>query len=411
MLEQLIAQLPEAWRQLAELLLAPVAWIPGMQQRLAEFFFTSSSPWIAAVKFVLLLLPALLGLAAVWCTQIGLYTLPFRSGRGRFVSLMLLAWWDVARALWLYWAGLARFLVVGLGWALVLGRLAVRLVAGLIQQMLMAPLALTGNMTRRYLQPGVPWAAFVLLVGWCAIEAGIFAYILYAPVGDALANLVGSDDRARLTAPVLYLILLLLITGSFACVQTLVDAFRRREGEGESPYLVQVVTVELFVMFVEVMFLYRELVVSAAPWLVQAVSPGVGLAIAMLLGAFAWVGVRTTIWILFGQYGTPPLLALLGRQPLTHAEAPAPWGMPAAPGAWWRVAAAEFHGEIDWLHERSDQLLEYLALPVLHLVAAALNVAMILIAARPAFSLPFKGLREVTETRDLAAALQPTRAR
>lgn len=406
MLEQFIGQLPEGWRQVVTVLVAPVAWIPRMQQQLADLFLTSSSGWIAAAKFVFLLLPALLAVAAIWCTQLSLYTLPFRAGRARFVSLMLLAWWDIARAVWLYWVGVARFAGVALGWALALARLAVRLAGGVLQQTLVAPLAFTGNVTRRYLRPGVPWAAFVLLIGWCAVEAGIFAYILYAPVGDALANLIGSDERARLTGPVLYLILLLVITGSFACTQVLVDAVRRRQ----SPYLVQVVTVELFVMFVEVMFLYRELVVVAAPWLVRALRPGPGLALTMALGAFAWVGVRTTVWVLFGQYGTPPLLALISREPLAPGAPATVWSPPAAPVAWWSLAAAEFRSELDWLHERSDQLLEYLALPVLHLMAAALNTAMILLAARPVFSLPFKGLRDVTETRDLVDALQTMRA-
>ena len=34
MLEQLIGQVPETWRELAGLLLAPIIWIPRMQRML-----------------------------------------------------------------------------------------------------------------------------------------------------------------------------------------------------------------------------------------------------------------------------------------------------------------------------------------------------------------------------------------
>jgi hypothetical protein len=42
---------------------------------------------------------------------------------------------------------------------------------------------------------------------------------------------------------------------------------------------------------------------------------------------------------------------------------------------------------------------------VLNLLAAMLNFAMILLLARSAFNLPFRGLKEVTETRDALAAM------
>jgi hypothetical protein len=69
------------------------------------------------------------------------------------------------------------------------------------------------------------------------------------------------------------------------------------------------------------------------------------------------------------------------------------------------MAIDDFKREIGWLHERSEEVLEYLALPVLHLLAAALNFTMILLLARPAFHLPFRALREVTDARDALTAL------
>jgi hypothetical protein len=45
-------------------------------------------------------------------------------------------------------------------------------------------------------------------------------------------------------------------------------------------------------------------------------------------------------------------------------------------------------------------------LPVLHVAAAALNFAMILVAARPVFSIPFKNLKEVLEARELLPTMR-----
>lgn len=72
---------------------------------------------------------------------------------------------------------------------------------------------------------------------------------------------------------------------------------------------------------------------------------------------------------------------------------------------WWRAPVADFKHEIGWLHEKSNEFLEYLSLPALHVVAAALNFALILVATRPVFSLPFKSLKEVMETREIFASM------
>lgn len=76
MIDQITARLPGAWRELAELAAAPIAWVPRLQQVLLDFFLDSSSPWSTAGKCIALLFPALLGLAAAWCTGLAIYTLP-----------------------------------------------------------------------------------------------------------------------------------------------------------------------------------------------------------------------------------------------------------------------------------------------------------------------------------------------
>ncbi|HEY7363334.1 MAG TPA: hypothetical protein VIE37_04430 [Methylomirabilota bacterium] len=404
MLEHMVARVPEQWREVVELLVAPIVWIPHLQRLVADFFLESSSPWTALAKYVLLLFPLLLAIAGLWCTQLSLYTLPFRSRRVPFVSTMLVMWWDAARAVWLYWVGLFRMGMVIAGWIFTLGSLLLKFGVEALRQLILMPFAMTGRMTSQYFQPGVPWVAFLMLVFWCMLETTIFTYTLYPTVSEVLADLVGAEQMPRLTAPILWFFLLLLIMGSFACVQALVEAVQKRELK----FIAQIVLVELFVMFFEVMFLYRELVDAISPWIAQQTGERIriGIGITMSLATFGWVGIRGMTWFLFGRYGTPPLLAFISRQPLDAPEGRATAMPETSTPAWWRGPLEDFKREIDWLHEKSDQLLEYLALPVLTLVAGALNFAMVLLTGRPLFTLPFKGLKEVMETREILNGLQ-----
>lgn len=409
MFERLIEMTPMEWQDFVIMLLSPLEWIPQMQQWLVDFFFDSPSKGILAAKVVFLLFPLLLWIAAIWCTQLSLYTLPFRSGRLQFISMMLLAWWDGARAVWLYWIGLFRVTGVILGWLFAVTRLAVKLLVESGKQILLLPFTMTGKMTQSYFQPGVPWIAFMMLIFWCLLEAVIFTYTLTPTVSEVLADLVGVEPPASM-GTALYLFLLLLILGSFACIQAFVDAVKKREYK----FIIQMVLVEIFVMFFEVMFLYRELVDAVTPWIAQQTGEQfrLGIVFTLSLAVFGWAGIRGMTWFLFGQFGTPPLLAFISRRPMITPEQAGAVTPPSAEAAlWWRAPVQDFKGEIGWLHEKSDQLLEYLTLPVLQVVAAALNFALILVSSRPIFNLPLKGLKEVMATKEIFALhLQPKRA-
>src|SRR5919109_792068 len=125
-MQEFLTAFPEQWRQVIGLLMSPIAWIPRTHDVLLDFFLNSPSVWVATAKYVLLLFPAALGLAAIWCTQLSIYTIPFRSGRLQFVSALLLTWWDAARAVWLYWMGLVRLGAVLGGWLVGVAALVVR---------------------------------------------------------------------------------------------------------------------------------------------------------------------------------------------------------------------------------------------------------------------------------------------
>lgn len=391
MIDRIIGKLPEAWRGPAELLAAPIAWVPVLQQTLISFFFEPQPGWMAALKYIFLLFPVLLGVVAVWCTGLSVYTLPFRSGRTRFVSLVLLAWWDAALSVWLYWVGMVRVVGVVLGWALGISRLAIRLMMGFLRDVVGTPFAMSSMLIRGYFKPGVPWLGFTMLLLWGALEAAVFTYTLEPRITTLMADLSGSDE-SRFTVPILYAFVLALVLASFACVQALINAARTKDPR----FIAQIIGIELFTICFEVMFLYRGLVEVTMPWIAKDNGAAVATA------AVGWLGVRGLTWFLFGQYGTPPLLALIARRPLTEVEAPHS-SMRSEP--FWRLAMDDFRRDLDWLHIKSDEMLELLALPVVHLLGAALNFAMILTASRPVFNLPFRSLKEVTESRDMETTM------
>ena len=392
MIDRIIGKLPEAWRGPAELVAAPIAWVPVLQQTLVSFFFDPQPGWMAALKYVFLLFPVLLGVIAVWSTGLSVYTLPFRSSRTRFVSLVLLAWWDAALAVWLYWVGMVRVAGVVVGWALGIARLALRLVMGFLRDVVGTPVSMSGMLMRSYFRPGVPWLAFVMLLLWCAFEAAVFTYTLEPRITTLVNDLSGSDD-SRFTIPILFVMVLTLVMASFACVQALINAVRTKDPR----FIAQIIGIELFAVFFEVMFLYRGVVEVTMPWIAK--DNGAMVATAVV----GWFGVRGLTWFLFGQYGTPPLLAIIARRPLTDVETSHSSSMRSEP--FWRLAMDDFRRDLDWLHIKSDEMLELLALPVVHLLGAALNFAMILTASRPVFNLPFRSLKEVTESRDMETTM------
>jgi hypothetical protein len=292
-----------------------------------------------------------------------------------------------------------RLASLALGWIATLAALAVRLVVEAVHRLATAPVSLTVRMAHRYVEPGAPWVALLALLTWCVLEAAVFTYTMFPAVTNTLTQLTAGAEPSRFTAGALYALLLLLIMGSFACLYTLDDAIRRRE----LTLVAQMVIVELLVMAFEVAFLYRQLAGALIPWAGTPLPPGATLAVA----ACGWLATRAMTWFLFAQQGTAPLLAVIARRPLAEV---APWepavSFPARSAAWWRGAADDFRREVEWLHAKGDQILEYLALPVLQLVAAALNFAMLIVASRLAFHLPFRSMKEVSDTRELLTELQ-----
>jgi hypothetical protein len=395
MLQATQSLVPQEWSGTFDLLASPIAWIPAWHTAMINFAWYGGSTPEVLLKRVLVLLPMLLLIAAIWSTMVSLYTLPFRSARGGFLTAMLSAWWDAGRTIWFFWAGMVRVGVVLVGWIKGLVRLTVALLKSAFQ----SPLNFLDWTSRSYFKPGVPWVAFMGLLIWSVIEALIFTYTLRPTMTEVLAGITGFEPNAALMTPILWFFLFFLILGSFACIQVLGDAMQKRQ-VGQ---ILQMVLVELSVIFFEVMFLYREMIDALTPWIAQQTNERMqlGLWATLSLAAFGWVGVRGMTWFLFGRFGTPALLAILGRETVKQ-EAPVGVGREATVDPM-RGPIAALKAETEWFRAEARKVFELLSLPVLQLLAAAVNFAVVTITSRPMFSLPFGSLDEVMASSPKAA--------
>jgi hypothetical protein len=96
-------------------------------------------------------------------------------------------------------------------------------------------------------------------------------------------------------------------------------------------------------------------------------------------------------WFLFGRFGAPALIAVISRQPL-GVEAPSgSSGM----AEYWKGPIAALKAERDWFRKEARELFELVSLPVLQVVAAALNFLFVVFTGRGHFTLPFKSIDDV----------------
>ncbi len=404
MFESFALLFPTEWQGAVFALLSPLIWLAGWQSSAAQALIGGPSA-LGVLAWVVLLLPALLLAAGMWSTVASLYTLPFRSGRGTFLTALLMAWWDAGRTVWLFWTGMLRVGIALVGWVIGSARFGWLMAKNMIVALFRSPFTLLDATSRRYFQPGVPWIAFLILLVWCAIESTIFTFTLQPTLNEVFGGLTGFEPNPRVMAPMLWLFLFMLVAGSFACVQVVTDAIKQRK----TGTIVQMLVVESAVMFFEVIFLYRELIDAITPWIAQQSGGEVQLGIGpvLALASFGWLGVRGMSWFLFGRYGTPALLAVLSRQTISQEDGPRLVTSPVQPELW-RAPVNALKAETEWFHEEAKRMFELLSLPVLQLLAAAINFAVVAVQSRPMFSLPFRSLEDILAATPLAAGSRPT---
>lgn len=401
MFQALQSYLPVEWQRTVEFLGAPLWWIPAWQRAVLDFSLFGDTIADTILRRLFLLLPTGLIVIGMWVSITSLYTIPFRSERGRFVTSMAMSWWDAGRSVWFLWSGVVRLVVVALGWLWGGLRLALRITRETIKGIFQSPMMVLDWTSRRYFKPGVPWIAFLLVLGWSALEATIFTYTLLPTMTDVLSNITGFEPNRAVVTPILWILLAMLIAGSFACVEVLATAIRTRK----IAQVIQMSFVEFFVMFFEVVFLYRELIDAITPWIAQQ-SGGdlrLGLIPTLSLAAFGWVGIRGMTWFLFGRYGTPAVLAVLSRETISQEDVrTTPAAAPSGPAPF-REAINALKAEVGWFKQEGRAVFELLTLPVLQLLASAINFFVVAVRSEPVFTLPFQDLDAVLASTPFAA--------
>jgi len=359
-------------------------------------------PWLMAAKRIFLLLPALAFIASCWLTVPAVLTVIVRSNRKEFITSLFVTWWDLGKAILSFWGGIFRFVLVCIG--SVVGLLKVIVVGtwAVVLEVLTLPFRLIRKAGESVTSSAVPWIAVTLTIVWCLIEALVFTYVTTPLVIDTLSNISGETLSAATVRIPLFVFLMFVVLGSYAVLSNFVNAVRSRNVMG----IITISAIELVVMSVEVMFLYREFVDSLVPWFAQY-SQGfeLGMVWTIAIASLAWFGVRSISWFLFAGAGTPTILSVIqgrgtGAAPVKEKDAEAGTGATVLS----RQFVATIKEEALWVRSRGDDLLGAFILPPLQVVAATVNFCTLLVNGRHLFELPFSSVYAILSTKDMLAS-------
>lgn len=357
--------------------------------------------WIMISKRVLLLLPAAVIILGCWLTIISSLSTVVRHNRREFIVSLLMTWWDLGKSIISFWGGIFKFAfmlvmaILGLFKVLTLG------IWSLIQEVLLTPFKLLKSLGQSVVTSKVPWIAVYLTILWAIIEATIFTYVTTPLVLDTLSNITGEALSISILRIPLFIFLLFIVLGSYAVLSTMIEVIKQKNVSA----ILGIVVIEIIVLMVEVLFLYREFVDSLIPWLAQY-SEGFELGIfwTLAISGFVWFGVRSLSWILFAAHGTPPIMNVIQGKGLETKPASA-----KQPATKMVDISFDFMTRIkndsEWIQQKSEDVLASFMLPPLQVIAAALNFLTLLFIGRHLFDLPFKKFSDIKDTSNIIESL------
>jgi hypothetical protein len=357
--------------------------------------------WMAWAKRLFLLPP--LGAIALgyWTTVLSLPTIVVRARRRTFFSLVVVTWWDLARATFTFWGGVFRF-VLRLGLS-VFGAVQM-LVVGLwtlLKEVVLLPLRVIRSAGSNMLTPGVPWIAVALTFFWCVFEAILFTFVTTSLVIDTLSNIAGVQLTETGIRIPLFLFMLFIALGSYAVLASFSQAVQSRDWAT----IVKIGVVEAVALFVEVVFLYREFVDALVPWFAQHTSGKFELGIAgtLFIAGMVWLGIRSLSWFLFAAAGTPTILSIISGQGVASPDPGA-----AAPSQFKLFSdgfGTQLRTELEWAGAEGQKLVDAFLVPPMNLVAAALNFVTLLTSNRHLLALPLESVADFKDARTLTAEM------
>jgi hypothetical protein len=374
-------------------------WTP-FKAAFAWAWGAGDSTWLMLLKRIFLLLPLGAVFLGYWSSVLSLPTIVVRSRRRTFVSLMLVTWWDLARATFAFWGGVFRFALHVLTALLGAGQMIVIGLWTMVAELFLLPFRFVRRMGTNVLNPGVPWIAVTMTFFWCVFEAIIFTFVTTSLVIDTLSNLAGTQLTETGIRIPLFLFMLFIALGSYAVLSSFTEAVKSRDWAT----IVKIGVVESVALFVEVVFLYREFVDALVPWFAQHTSQKFELGIGgtLAIAGLVWLGVRSLSWFLFASAGTPTILAIISGQGVTANPGGAP---PDEFKLFSDGFSNQLRTEFEWAGNEGQKLLDAFLVPPMQMVAATLNFVTMLCANRHLLDLPLNSIQDFKDARTIQAEL------
>ncbi len=354
--------------------------------------------WLMLAKRMFLLLPVFAIILGCWISIASLLTVIIRQNRREFVSALFITWWDLGKAVFSFWGGIFKFIFYLI--AAILGLLKVIIfgVWAVIQEIIFMPFRLIGAVGKSVVGSTVPWIAVCLTMFWCLIEAMIFSYVTTPLVIDTFSNITGEQLPEIFIRIPLFIFLLFIVLGSYSVLSTFIDSVKKKSFSS----IIGIGVIEIIVLLVEVVFLYREFVDSLVPWFAQySENFELGIFWTLAISCFAWFGIRSLSWILFASHGTPTIMSVIQGKGLAFS----PGGEIKAPKSKTMEISTGFMDKIKedtaWIQAKGEELLASFMLPPLQVIAAGINFCTLLITGNHLFDLPFQKMDDIMHSKVL----------
>lgn len=279
------------------------------QQAFVEFAWAAGDPFLLmSAKRLFLLLPVFAIILGCWATIPAILTVIFRQNRKEFIISLFITWWDLGKAIVSFWGGIFRFIFYFVVALLELLKIVVLGIWSAIQMIIVMPFRLVGEASRRVVGSKVPWIAVFLTLFWVLVEATIFTYVTTPLVMDTMSNITGEQLSITFIRIPLFTFLFFIVLGSYAVLSTFVDSVK----EKRISQIIGIGVIEVIVLLVEVVFLYREFVDALVPWFyLYAEDFSVSMTGILAVSTFMWFGIRSLSWFLFASFGTPTIMQVI----------------------------------------------------------------------------------------------------
>lgn len=376
------------------------------QEAFIEFAWATGDPLVLmAAKRLFLLLPAFAFILGCWITIPALLTVVFRHNRKEFVISLFITWWDLGKAIVSFWGGIFRFLFYFVIALLELIKIVVLGIWSVIQMIFVMPFKMLGQASRRVVGSKIPWIAVFLTLFWVVVESTIFTYVTTPLVMDTLSNITGEQLSILAIRIPLFTFLFFIVLGSYAVLSTFVDAVKERN----ISQIIGIGVIEIIVLFVEVIFLYREFVDALVPWFaLYADDVQLSMVAILSISTFMWFGIRSLSWFLFASFGTPTIMAIIQGKGIKLQQAASKKKTQEEKHAEWDISNGfmeTIKKDAEWVQDKGEELLAAFMLPPLQVIAGAINFLTLLVSSTHLFDLPFKSMDDIKESNVLIETL------